>query len=307
MRAAGLCHTDIDVLHGRYGTGAFPLVPGHEYAGTIEAVAEDVTSVKPGDRVAVDPNIPCGQCPACAKGLTNLCSALKAYGVTENGGFAEYGVVAADHVHRIGDLAFETAALAEPLACVLNGLGAAGVGAGGHVPGNALIFGAGPIGLLMALSLKASGAAKVAVADISEQRLAFAASLGLVPLVSGSQDLAAQARGFDFVVDVAGLPPPLSKNGSTSSSGTRWLTSLAMVPSSRLSISSACGMLRFSECDPASLIWRRKISNGATAILASGAQTPKISAVPPSAVKPIMPSTTLAMPVAMKVQFSAES
>ncbi|CDX40295.1 Alcohol dehydrogenase [Mesorhizobium sp. SOD10] len=205
VHAAGLCHTDIDVLHGRYGSGAFPLVPGHEYAGTVEAVAEDVTAVKPGDRVAVDPNIPCGHCPSCAKGLTNLCATLKAYGVTENGGFAEYSLVAVDHLHPIGHLAFETAALAEPLACVLNGLGAAGVGTGGHVPGNALVFGAGPIGLLMALSLKARGVTKVAVADISEPRLAFAASLGLEPLGSGSQDLAARARGFDFVADATGI------------------------------------------------------------------------------------------------------
>ncbi|RWM24552.1 zinc-dependent alcohol dehydrogenase family protein [Mesorhizobium sp.] len=205
VRAAGLCHTDIDVLHGRYGEGAFPLVPGHEYAGTVEAVAEDVTAVKPGDRVAVDPNIPCGHCPACAKGLTNLCSTLKAYGVTENGGFAEYSLVAVDHLHGIGDLDFETAALAEPLACVLNGLGAAGVGEGGRVPGNALVFGAGPIGLLMALSLKAKGVPSVAVADISEPRLAFAESLVLEPLVSGSRELTARARGFDFVADATGV------------------------------------------------------------------------------------------------------
>lgn len=205
VRAAGLCHTDIEVLHGRYGEGAFPLVPGHEYAGTVEAVADDVTTVKPGDRVAVDPNIPCGHCAACRKGLTNLCASLKAYGVTENGGFAEFSVVAVDHLHGIGDLAFDTAALAEPLACVLNGLGAAGVEAGKNVPSNALVFGAGPIGLLLALSLRAKGVASVAVADISEQRLAFADALGLEPLVSGSQALSTRALGFDFVADATGV------------------------------------------------------------------------------------------------------
>ncbi|MBN9218998.1 MAG: zinc-dependent alcohol dehydrogenase family protein [Mesorhizobium sp.] len=203
VRAAGLCHTDIEVLHGRYGVGAFPLVPGHEYAGTVEAVADDVTTVKPGDRVAVDPNIPCGHCAACRKGLTNLCATLKAYGVTENGGFAEYSLVKAGHLHAIGDLDFATAALAEPLACVLNGLGAAGVEA--SRPQSALVFGAGPIGLLLALSLKAKGVGKVAVADISEQRLAFAEALGLEPLVSGSQALSARARGFDFVADATGV------------------------------------------------------------------------------------------------------
>lgn len=203
VRAAGLCHTDIEVLHGRYGEGAFPLVPGHEYAGTVEMVADDVTTVKPGDRVAVDPNIPCGHCPACAKGLTNLCASLKAYGVTADGGFAEFSLVAVDHLHGIGDLGFATAALAEPLACVLNGLGAAGLEQ--RMPGTALVFGAGPIGLLLALSLKARGVAKVAVADISEPRLAFAEALGLEPLVSRSQELSARARSFDFVADATGV------------------------------------------------------------------------------------------------------
>ncbi|TGQ70857.1 zinc-binding dehydrogenase [Mesorhizobium sp. M00.F.Ca.ET.186.01.1.1] len=205
VRAAGLCHTDIEVLHGRYGEGAFPLVPGHEYAGVVEAVAGDVTAVKPGDRVAVDPNISCGHCASCRKGLANLCASLKAYGVTEDGGFAEFSLVAVDHLHDIGELGFATAALAEPLACVLNGLGAAGVGAGGRVPATALVFGAGPIGLLLALSLKAKGVAGVAVADISEQRLAFAETLGLQPFISGSQELAANARSFDFVADATGV------------------------------------------------------------------------------------------------------
>ena len=205
VRAAGLCHTDIEVLHGRYGEGAFPLVPGHEYAGTVEMVADDVTSMKPGDRVAVDPNIPCGHCPACSKGLTNLCASLKAYGVTADGGFAEFSLVAVDHLHGIGDLGFATAALAEPLACVLNGLNAAGLGAGTSTPGNALVFGAGPIGLLLALSLRAKGVKNVAVADISEHRLAFVEALGLEPLMSGSQELSARARNFDFVADATGV------------------------------------------------------------------------------------------------------
>jgi D-altritol 5-dehydrogenase len=236
VRAAGLCHTDIEVLHGRYGEGAFPLVPGHEYAGTVEAVADDVTTVKPGDRVAVDPNIPCGHCAACRKGLTNLCASLKAYGVTENGGFAEFSVVAVDHLHGIGDLAFDTAALAEPLACVLNGLSAAGVEAGRSIPGNALVFGAGPIGLLLALSLRAKGVASVAVADISEQRLAFAEALGLEPLVSGSQALSTRARGFDFVADATGVAKVVEGMiGFTADGGTALVFGVC-APDARISV-----------------------------------------------------------------------
>ncbi|MBX5132876.1 zinc-dependent alcohol dehydrogenase family protein [Rhizobium lentis] len=205
VRAAGLCHTDIDVLHGRYGEGRFPLVPCHEYAGVVEAVAGDVSGLVVGARVVVDPNLPCGECRACRKGLTNLCRDLKAYGVTENGGFAEYSLVRTDHLYEIGDLDFYLAALAEPLACVLNGLGSAGLQAGPAGSENALVFGAGPIGLLLALSLKAKGVPSVTVADINEGRLALAEKLGLETAVSGSAALSGLRRAFDFVADATGI------------------------------------------------------------------------------------------------------
>lgn len=205
VQAAGLCHTDIDVLHGRYGAGHFPLVPGHEYAGVVERVAEDVTSVKPGDRVAVDPNLSCGSCPSCRRGLTNLCRNLGAYGVTRAGGFAEFSAVKVTHLHKIGTLPFDVAALAEPLACVLNGLTSAGLEVGATGTQNALVVGAGPIGLLLALSLKARGVDLATVADINESRLQFARSLGLEAVVSGSSELNTRRHSFDFVADATGV------------------------------------------------------------------------------------------------------
>ncbi len=103
------------------------MIPGHEYAGTVEAVADDVTASRSATGWWSDPNLPCGQCAACRKGLTNLCVSLKAYGVTHNGGFADLSLVKVDHLHPIGDMPFHIAALAEPLACVANGLTAANV------------------------------------------------------------------------------------------------------------------------------------------------------------------------------------
>jgi D-altritol 5-dehydrogenase len=206
IRASGLCHTDIDVLHARYGPGAFPVVPGHEFAGEVEAVASGVTSLRVGDRVAVDPNLPCGSCPACSKGLTNLCVDLKAYGVTHNGGFGEQAIVRCDQVHPIGDLGFDVAALAEPLACALNGLGAAGVGPDDTPPSDAIIFGAGPIGLLLGLSLMARGAGTVTMADLNDSRLEFASGLGLGTAKSGPDLLASRRHGYDLVADATGVP-----------------------------------------------------------------------------------------------------
>ena len=217
VASCGICHTDIDVLHGRYGNSTYPLVPGHEYAGTVERVGASVSTVSVGDRVVVDPNLSCGRCRPCRRGLRNLCENLQAYGVTTHGGFAEYGVVGEAAVHRIDGMSFELAALAEPLACVLNGIdqietaGAA----------NALVFGAGPIGLLMALALRDAGIAEVTVADIDEARLDAVGSLGLDPILSPSAALSGRARGFDVVVDATGVPavvqglPGFAANGGS--------------------------------------------------------------------------------------------
>lgn len=201
VRASGICHTDIDVLFGRYGSSTFPLVPGHEYAGEIVATGDSVTDFKTGDRVVVDPNIHCGECRACKKGLTNLCDKLGAYGVTVNGGFAEYSVVHQDNIVAIDGLSYEVAALAEPVGCVLNGLDAVDTKA----IENALIFGAGPIGMLMALCLRTRGVADVTMADIDESRLELAASFGL-STVAANGDMSSLERSVDFAADATGVP-----------------------------------------------------------------------------------------------------
>ena len=95
IHASGICHTDLEVMRGNYGSSAFPLIPGHEYAGLVSQIGPDVTNLQVGDRVVVDPNLECGSCPACKKGWAHLCETLGAYGVTCDGGFAEYSLVQA--------------------------------------------------------------------------------------------------------------------------------------------------------------------------------------------------------------------
>lgn len=202
VKASGICHTDIEILRGNYGSSAFPLVPGHEFAGEVVAVGKDVTGVFVGDRVVVDPNLGCGTCPACLRGRINLCEKLGAYGVTRNGGFAEFCVVAADHIHPIGEIDWHVAALAEPLGCVLNGLSTLT----GRTCETATVFGAGPIGLLMALALKWRGTGQVTVVDLSEDRLRLAESFGLNALAAGSQGVTALRHSQDFVADATGVP-----------------------------------------------------------------------------------------------------
>lgn len=200
-RASGICHTDIEVLKGRYGSGAFPLVPGHEYAGEIVEVGSSVTGFATGDRVVVDPNISCGECRACHKGLTNLCVTLGAYGVSVNGGFEEFSAVSQANLVSIGDLPYTEAALAEPMACVLNGVQTIGV----EGVDTAMVFGAGPIGLLMAIALRIKGVPAVTLVDIDSSRLQFAKSMGFGGLLSGDEALAGHHHGMDLVVDATGV------------------------------------------------------------------------------------------------------
>lgn len=203
VHASGICHTDIDILHGRYGSSTFPLVPGHEYAGEIVAVGDGVKQFKEGQRVVVDPNIHCGECRACKKGLTNLCDKLGAYGVTVNGGFAQYSAVNKNNIVLMpNDLSYGVAALAEPVGCVLNGLDAFETDS----LDSALIFGAGPIGMLMALALRTKGVNDVTMADIDESRLVLAESFGLKAVAANSTDLAKLEKSIDLVVDATGVP-----------------------------------------------------------------------------------------------------
>ena len=200
-KASGVCHTDIDVLYGRYGNSTFPLVPGHEYAGVIAELGSEVSNLSVGDRVVVDPNFSCGHCPACAKGLTNLCDTLGAYGVTRHGGFAEFSAVAAENVVPVGDMDFSLAALAEPMGCVLNGVGAIGT----EGVKTAMIFGAGPIGLLMAIALQTKGIDDIAMVDLDESRLERAEAMGFTPIASGSDELEQRRQRVDLVVDATGV------------------------------------------------------------------------------------------------------
>ena len=202
VHASGICGTDLEVLHGNYGTSAFPVVPGHEYAGEIVALGSEVSSFSIGDRVVVDPNFECQECRACQKGWAHLCDDLKAYGVTTHGGFAELSCVSAGAVHSIGDMSYEMAALAEPLGCVLNGLSASSA----ENAENALIFGAGPIGLLLGVGMKVAGIADISFVDLEPARLEFAESFGFKPIAANSSELSGLHQRLDLVVDATGVP-----------------------------------------------------------------------------------------------------
>lgn len=205
VERAGICGTDMHIVEGSYGLARYPLVLGHELSGTVLEVGEDVRQVQVGDRVTVDPNIPCLTCAECRRNAFNHCEHMAIVGVNRDGGFASYLVVPERAVFPIAELTFGAAALLEPLACVLWGLKRARIEPG-H---SAIVFGAGPMGCLLVQALRFAGASTVVAVDKVPFRLDTAVSLGATATVAADDEpkLARLAsNGFDLVVDATGSP-----------------------------------------------------------------------------------------------------
>ncbi|MGB0387974.1 MAG: zinc-dependent alcohol dehydrogenase family protein [Ardenticatenaceae bacterium] len=206
VKAAGICGTDIHILKGEYALARFPMVPGHEFSGQVVAVGDNVTRFKPGDRVTADPNIPCNRCENCQRNEPNQCQNLGVVGVNRDGAFAEYISVPESVTFSIGDMSYKDAALIEPLACVAWGLQRVQIQAGDRV----LIFGAGPMGALLAQAVSAAGASQVDITDIVPWRLSVMEELGVTHAVLADQlpknAKAFAPQGYDVVVDATGVP-----------------------------------------------------------------------------------------------------
>lgn len=209
VHAAGICGTDLHIFKGEYEAN-YPIIPGHEFSGEVVAVGEHVRNFQVGDRVTADPNIPCNRCRFCQRNEPNQCLNLRAIGVTQSGAFAEYVLAPEGNVFTIGDLSFTAAALVEPLACVVWGLKQVEVQPGDSV----LVFGAGPMGCLVAQGLKQAGAARVVITDVVPARLELAQQLGATETVVADLNQepvlkAIEPDGYDIVVDATGIPAVL--------------------------------------------------------------------------------------------------
>lgn len=233
VRTCTMGQTDIEVAHGKFGAVSFPVVPGREFTGEVVEIGADVTGIAAGERVVVDPLIGCCQCPSCHKGQTNLCSHIRIYGATLNGGLAEYCTVRAANVVGIGGLDLADAALAPTMGGVLNGLSM--VGPGGR--DTALIFGAGPVGLLAAMALRARGVTGIALVDRSDRRLETAESLGFRGVPCGSASLRAMRRGADLVIEATGHASVHGQLGEHAADGARILLLSLCSPDTPLALS----------------------------------------------------------------------
>jgi 2-desacetyl-2-hydroxyethyl bacteriochlorophyllide A dehydrogenase len=173
---AGVCGSDIHAARGRHPFIPLPYQPGHEVVGVVAEIGPDVASVIPGQRVIVEPTLPCWTCKMCRTGRSNLCENLQFFGCGyAQGGMAEFFTIAANRLHVLpDDLDDRIAVLIEPLSTPVH---AARIGGG--VAGKVVaILGSGTIGLLMLAVVRAHGARRVVVTDARSSKRERALSLG---------------------------------------------------------------------------------------------------------------------------------
>jgi len=193
VKAVGICGSDLHYFrHGRVGDFVIrePLTPGHEASGQVLEVGADVTAVKPGDRVALDPARTCGVCRYCRQGDSNHCEAVHFFGSASRyphmqGAMREEVVVQERQCVPVPDsLPFELAAFGEPLAVALHAVRSAGSLLGK----TAMVVGAGPIGALILMAARLAGASQVIVVDIVDQTLAACARVGATRTINAATD-----------------------------------------------------------------------------------------------------------------------
>jgi len=215
----GICGSDLHYFHdGGFGTVRIkrPMILGHEVAGTVTAVAPDVTGLKPGDKVAVNPSRPCSRCVYCLEGLPNQCLDMRFYGSAMRdphveGAFRNLLVCDAVQCEVVAaQVPLQHAALAEPFSVALHGVSRAGPLLGKRV----LVSGCGPIGTLAVAAARVHGAAEIVAVDLTDETLAVARAMGAHHTINVAQDTGWVARygadgstrkgSFDVMLECSG-------------------------------------------------------------------------------------------------------
>lgn len=218
MQHVGICGSDVHYWkHGCIGDFIVkaPMILGHEAAGMVSKLGPGVTTLSVGDRVAIEPGVPCKTCQDCKQGRYNLCPDMKFCATPPfHGNLARFYVHDADFCYKLPDhVSTEEGALLEPLSVGVHACKRAGVTLGSKV----LICGAGPIGLVNLLTAKACGAAQVCITDLDQSRLDMAKKLGAdFPLLVSSKDPKEMAAKIvemfggdrpEIAIECSGAPP----------------------------------------------------------------------------------------------------
>jgi L-idonate 5-dehydrogenase len=219
--AGGICGSDLHYYHhGGFGTVRIqePMILGHEIAGTVIATGSAVTGVRAGDKVAVNPSLPCGTCRYCLDGRSNHCLDMRFYGSAMRtphvqGGFREELVCTSGQAIKLPpDVAITEAAFAEPLSVCLHAARQAGPLLGKRV----LVTGTGPIGALIIMVARHAGAREIVTTDLLDPPLALARKIGADRTINtraepnGLDGYAADKGTFDVVFEASGAPQALA-------------------------------------------------------------------------------------------------
>lgn len=209
VKRVGICGSDMHIYHGTNPLATLPRVVGHEVTGEVIQIGSSVKSLEIGDHVVVEPINYCGECYACRKGRPNVCKELSVFGVHEDGGMREFIVLPEKQLHVVDkELSWDEAVLAEPYT-----IGAQAVWRGNVEQGDTvLIQGCGPIGICILKLAKIAGAT-VYMADLNEERLAFAKECGADEIINvGTESVKERIleltskEGANVVIDAVGLP-----------------------------------------------------------------------------------------------------
>ncbi|MGB7537383.1 MAG: zinc-dependent alcohol dehydrogenase family protein [Anaerolineales bacterium] len=208
---AGICGTDLHIYRNEYQS-AFPVIGGHEFTGRIVEVGKDVKTFRGGERVSADPNLNCGECHFCRALQANHCLNWQGVGITRPGAFAERVAVPARACYPIPDgLSDAQASFIEPVSCVVYALERMRV----HPGDDALIFGAGPMGLLLVQALRHSGAARIVVVEKESGRRTLAEKMGALALAADPPPIERLRElapyGFPVVIDATGAPAVIAQ------------------------------------------------------------------------------------------------
>lgn len=209
ITSGGICGSDIGIWNGTNSLATYPRLIGHEFGGIVEEIGAGVTSVKVGDKVAVDPVVSCGHCYACKVNRHNVCSTLEVMGVHRDGGFAEYVMADEANVHKFHkDFDESFLGLVEPytIGVEINNRGQIGKG------DKVLIMGSGPIGICAMQVAKRNGA-QVIMTDLVKERLDKAKAMGADETVLVSEENLEErlmaftdGEGIPVVIDTVCIP-----------------------------------------------------------------------------------------------------
>jgi len=277
VKSVGICGSDVHYwTHGRIGSFVLnsPMVLGHESSGVVVAVGKGNAEggsdndglgnvLKVGDRVTMEPGVPCRSCKNCKEGRYNLCPEMKFMATPPiDGSLANFYCHPKDFCYKLPDnVSFDEGAMCEPLSVGVHACNRAGI----HIGSRVLIMGAGPIGLVCMLAAKAAGATVLVIVDLKEDRLEMARKLGATATISAKADILAEINAkslgpIDVTIECSGAEPAIkSAIRVTKSGGVVVLVGLGPSEITVPLVEAACrevdirGIFRYANCYPTAL------------------------------------------------------